>query len=149
MASQSGVTPRRARGRVASGVLAALSAPSFSVGGSGLLSISLHGGWTDGSQALYRYIRGISRWARNPMYKAAALSTDGEPAVIPAPTVAHQVCGVEARAFRPGRKRRSLPSMVIPSNMRARTKLATECLCFEPPQGMRWLRGEASGLPGR
>jgi hypothetical protein len=40
------------------------------LGGADLLSIARHGGWADGSSALYRYIRDVGRWTKNPMYKA-------------------------------------------------------------------------------
>jgi integrase len=59
-------------------ILEALSAHSLRaggatgayLGGADLLSIARHGGWTDGSSALYRYIRGVDPWTKNPMYKA-------------------------------------------------------------------------------
>lgn len=66
------------RAGLPSGVLQALSAHSLRaggataayLGGADLLSIARHGGWADGSSALYRYIRDVDRWTKNPMYRA-------------------------------------------------------------------------------
>jgi hypothetical protein len=60
----------------------------------------------------------------------------------------HQDRGVEITVFRPDRKRRSPLRIVVESNMSAIAKRACARLGTEPRQGMPWLRGEASGLPG-
>lgn len=40
------------------------------LGGADLLSISRHGGWTDGSAVMTRYIRDVDAWKKNPMHGA-------------------------------------------------------------------------------
>ncbi|WP_019635103.1 hypothetical protein [Actinomadura atramentaria] len=40
------------------------------LGGADLVSIGRHGGWSDGSNALLRYIRDVDRWQKNPMHGA-------------------------------------------------------------------------------
>ena len=64
----------------------------------------------------------------------------------------HQVRGVETPAFRPERKRRfTSPEMSVPDGifkLPATAKRAHAGPSTKPRQGMPWLRGEATGLPG-
>src|SRR5271165_2355891 len=64
----------------------------------------------------------------------------------------HQDGGVETPAFRPRRKRRSTSiRMSVRSDTfnLSRMKRAPAPPSTEPRQGMPWLRGEASGMPGQ
>jgi hypothetical protein len=60
---------------------------------------------------------------------------------------------VEIPAFKPWKKRRATSfrmSVRYDSfKLSARTKRASALHGTEPRQGMPWLRGEASGMPGR
>jgi hypothetical protein len=64
----------------------------------------------------------------------------------------HPDCGAETLAFRPGRTRRvTSPEMSVQYGMfetSARARRAHALPSTRPRQGMPWLRGEATGLPG-
>ena len=66
---------------------------------------------------------------------------------------AHRDCGDQTPAFRPGRKRRSTSLRMSVRydtfKLSARARRAPAPPGAEPRQGMPWLRGEASGMPGR
>ena len=55
---------------------------------------------------------------------------------------------MEILAFRPGENAAPSLHIVIESNIPAIAKQAHELPGTKPRQGMPWLRGEATGLPG-
>ena len=88
-----------------------------------------------------------------PSYKNSVGDAPDGVEVHGGPVLVHQDCGDQIPAFRPRRKRRSTsPGMSVrcdsfrPSSI---TKRAPVLPGTKPRQGMSWLRGEASGMPGR
>ena len=66
--------------------------------------------------------------------------------------IGHEYCGVATRLSRREERRFTSLGMSVQSDtfeVSARTKLASALNSMKPRQGMPWLRGEASGLPGR